>query len=57
MYSFSRSLIVLAFILFVTGLQAQLINIESKRMRTDSIRFAMQNHFEFNLTNNDGSFI
>lgn len=57
MYSFSRSLIVLAFILFFSGLQAQLINIESKRMRTDSIRFAMQNDFEFNLTNNDGSFI
>lgn len=37
--------------------EAQLINIESKRMHTDSIRFALQNDFDFSLTNNDGEFI
>src|SRR5210317_1452022 len=42
---------------FFQSLNAQLINIESKRMHTDSIRFALQNDFDFSLTNNDGQFI
>ena len=35
-------------------LSAQLVNIESKRMQTDSIRFTLNADFSFNHTNNDG---
>ena len=36
-------------------LSAQLVNIESKRMQTDSIRFTLNADFSFNHTNNDGA--
>lgn len=36
-------------------LSAQLVNIESRRMQTDSIRFALNADFSFNHTNNDGA--
>lgn len=36
-------------------LSAQLVNIESKRMQTDSVRFVLNADFSFNYTNNDGS--
>jgi len=35
-------------------LSAQLVNIESKRMQTDSLRFALNGDFSLNHTNNDG---
>lgn len=35
-------------------LSAQLVNIESRRMQTDSIRFVLNADFSFNHTNNDG---
>src|SRR5690606_18211911 len=35
-------------------LSAQLVNIEAKRMQTDSVRFALNGDFSFNHTNNDG---
>jgi hypothetical protein len=35
-------------------LSAQLVNIESKRMQTDSVRFTLNGDFSFNHTNNDG---
>lgn len=36
---------------------AQLVNIESQRMQTDSIRFALNADFSFDYTNNDGSVV
>src|SRR5690606_28404557 len=35
-------------------LSAQLVNIEAKRMQTDSVRFALNADFWFNHSNNDG---
>ncbi|MDT0644195.1 DUF481 domain-containing protein [Zunongwangia sp. F363] len=34
---------------------AQLVNIESKRMQTDSVKFALNADFSFDYTNNDGT--
>ena len=36
---------------------AQLVNIESKRMQTDSIRFVLRGDFSFSYNNNDGDYI
>lgn len=36
---------------------AQLVNIESKRMHTDSIRFVLKSDLLFNYTDNNGAFI
>src|SRR5690606_41199756 len=43
------------FILLPGYLSAQLVNIEAKRMQTDSVRFAFNGDFSFNHTNNDGN--
>ncbi|MFT6795025.1 MAG: hypothetical protein ACJART_000156 [Maribacter sp.] len=45
--------------LFFLGysLQAQLVNIESKRMHTDSIRFVLNSDLLFNYTDNNGAYI
>ncbi|WP_324720990.1 DUF481 domain-containing protein [Salinimicrobium sp. HB62] len=51
----SRTLLLLTILLFPTLLSAQLVNIESKRMQTDSVRFALNADFSFSHTNNDGS--
>lgn len=51
----SRILLLTIFSLVPGMLSAQLVNIESKRMQTDSIRFALNADFSFNHTNNDGS--
>ncbi len=47
------------FFLFFTAssLQAQLVNIESIRMQTDSIRFVFKSDFLFNYSNTDGIYI
>lgn len=37
--------------------QAQLVNIESKRMHTDSIRFVLNSDLLFNYTDNNGEYI
>lgn len=37
-----------------TFANAQLVNIESRRMQTDSVRFVLNADFSFNHTNNDG---
>ena len=47
---------ILAF-LFSTLAYSQLVNIESKRMQTDSIRFVLKNDFSFSYNNNDGDYI
>lgn len=43
------------FLLFPMLAKAQLVNIESKRIQTDSIRFVLNADFAFNHTNNDGA--
>jgi hypothetical protein len=50
-----RTLLLLTVLLFPALLSAQLVNIESKRMQTDSVRFALNADFSFSHTNNDGS--
>ena len=46
---------ILIFAIIPGILKAQLVNIEAKRMQTDSVRFALNADFSFNYTNNDGS--
>lgn len=43
------------FLLLPGYLSAQLVNIEAKRMQTDSVRFAFNGDLSFNHTNNDGN--
>ena len=50
------NLMILAF-LFSTLAYSQLVNIESKRMQTDSIRFVLKNDFSFSYNNSDGDYI
>ncbi|MCX2836671.1 DUF481 domain-containing protein [Salinimicrobium sp. MT39] len=50
----TRALFLIIFSLTPAILSAQLVNIESKRMQTDSIRFTLNADFSFNHTNNDG---
>lgn len=46
------------FLLFITGsIHAQLVNIESIRMQTDSMRFVLKSDFLFNYSNTDGIYI
>jgi hypothetical protein len=40
-----------------TGLNAQLVNIESKRMQSDSVRFALKSDLLFDYTDNNGDYI
>ncbi|WP_424492411.1 DUF481 domain-containing protein [Salinimicrobium sp. GXAS 041] len=49
-------ILLLAILFFTPGfLSAQLVNIESKRMQTDSIRYTLNADFSFNHSNNDGT--
>jgi hypothetical protein len=49
-------ILLLSLICLTPGLlAAQLVNIESKRMQTDSVRFALNADFSFNHNNNDGT--
>ncbi|MDT7830536.1 DUF481 domain-containing protein [Pricia sp. S334] len=52
-----EQLIVLLFFGFVTGLNAQLVNIESKRMQKDSVRFALKSDVLFDYTDTNGKYI
>ncbi|WP_373057493.1 DUF481 domain-containing protein [Zunongwangia sp. H14] len=45
----------LALTLFPGFMYAQLVNIESKRMQTDSIKFALNADISYDYTNNDGN--
>lgn len=40
-----------------TSLCAQVVNIESARMQTDSVRFVLSNDFSFRYNDNDGNYI
>lgn len=50
-----RILLLSLFSLIPGFLFAQLVNIESKRMQTDSVRFALNADFSFDHANNDGT--
>ncbi|MDT0676702.1 DUF481 domain-containing protein [Autumnicola musiva] len=51
-----RKFLSILLFLIIPGLGwAQLVNIESKRMQTDSIKFALNADFSFDYTNNDGT--
>ncbi|WP_086476732.1 MULTISPECIES: DUF481 domain-containing protein [Arenibacter] len=39
------------------GVNAQLVNIESKRMQSDSVRFALKSDLLFNYTDNNGDYL
>ncbi len=42
---------------FYAGMNAQLVNIESKRMQKDSVRFALKSDVLFDYTDNNGDYI
>lgn len=44
-------------VLCSTSAYSQLVNIESKRMQTDSVRFVLKNDFSFSYNNSDGDYI
>ncbi len=52
-----RKSILLLLFFFSYYLQAQLVNIESKRMHTDSLRFVLNADMLFNYTDNNGAYI
>lgn len=51
----NRYLLLIIFSLIPGLLSAQLVNIESKRMQADSVRFTLSADISFNHTNNDGN--
>jgi len=52
-----KNLLFIGIIVFPIFSWAQLVNIESQRMQTDSVRFVLNADFGLDLTNNDGSAI
>ena len=55
--NYVRLVIVLIFFLFSFTSHAQLVNIEAKRMQTDSTRFALKSDLLFNYTNNNDDYV
>ena len=53
----NRTITCISLLFFGHFLQAQLVNIESKRMHTDSIRFVINSDLLFNYTDNNGAYI
>jgi len=50
--------LILIFLCFgANSLYAQVVNIESARMQTDSVRFVLSNDFSFRYNDNDGNYI
>lgn len=50
-------LLLLSFCLGGSSLYSQIVNIESARMQTDSVRFVLGNDFAFRYNDNDGNYI
>lgn len=50
-------ILILFIILFCDSINAQLVNIESKRMQLDSIRFALKSDLLFNYSDNNGDYL
>tara|TARA_R110002051_G_scaffold86498_2_gene152376 strand:+ start:44098 stop:44877 length:780 start_codon:yes stop_codon:yes gene_type:complete len=53
----TKPLLCISIFLLLNSLQAQLVNIESKRMHTDSLRFVLNSDLLFNYTDNNGAYI
>jgi len=56
-FNYIRTITCITLLLFGYFLQAQLVNIESKRMHTDSIRFVLNSDLLFNYSDNNGEYI
>ncbi|MCM4166353.1 hypothetical protein KCTC52924_03287 [Arenibacter antarcticus] len=52
-----KSLLIIVIYLFCNALNAQLVNIESKRMQSDSVRFALKSDLLFDYTDNNGDYL
>jgi hypothetical protein len=52
-----RTLLLITILFSGSSLFGQLVNIESQRMQTDSIRFVLNNDFAFSYTDNNGKYI
>jgi len=52
-----RQFLIVFTLMFVSISNAQLVNIESKRMQTDSLRFVLRSDFSFSYDNYDGDYI
>lgn len=52
-----KNLLILVLLLSTSNVFGQLVNIESKRMQTDSIRFVLKNDFAFSYSDNDGRYL
>ena len=52
-----QQFLIVSALVFVSISHAQLVNIESKRMQTDSIRFVLRGDFSFSYDNYDGDYI
>jgi len=53
----NKIVLVVTLCLVYLGLNAQLVNIESKRMQSDSVRFALKSDLLFDYTDNNGAYI
>jgi len=53
----SKILCGVSLFLFLNSINAQLVNIEAIRMKTDSVRFKLKSELLFNYNNNDGLYI
>ena len=56
-FTIVKTLIFSIFLFYGTITQSQLVNIESKRMHTDSLRFVLNSDLLFNYTDNNGLYI
>jgi len=50
-------LLLIIFCLVSSSFYSQIVNIESARMQTDSVRFVLNNDFSFRYNDNDGNYI
>lgn len=57
MFAMKKVLLIISILGCCHSAKAQLVNIESKRMQTDSIRFALKTDLLFNYSNNNGDYL
>ncbi|WP_036154047.1 DUF481 domain-containing protein [Maribacter forsetii] len=56
-FNFIKSVYIISIYILGYSANAQLVNIESKRMHTDSVRFVLSSDLLFNYTDNNGEYI
>ncbi|WP_282075529.1 DUF481 domain-containing protein [Maribacter aquivivus] len=56
-FNFITSICCISIFFLSFSIEAQLVNIESKRMHTDSLRFVLNSDLLFNYTDNNGEYI